>query len=281
MITSNTPQLPRGAIGFAVGIAGMLVSLYYSIAFIVGTATGAEVVAGIVFAVLMDYAKVALGSEALLALASFRLFSAVSYTLIVISLYSLSMFSATFMLASHNANSSLQAQTTQVESLQADIEAKRAELAKCNSSHLSKCVNPRTAELSALQAQLSDARKLSATDVKAKNIATTWDKFAQVMGDAPDSLQVKLSFARAFLLEIVSPLLVSIFLAYYRNRMATPGANAERIINPEPVVSNALQGNSQPLPVSQPEAANAAVTNAPQLPASNPNPTLNGYSVKW
>jgi membrane protein implicated in regulation of membrane protease activity len=228
-LSQNQNNLPRGAIGFALGIAGMLVSLYYSIAFIAGTATGAELIAGIVFALVMDYAKVALGSEALIALGQFRLLSAVVYTLIVISLYALSMFSATFMLSSHNSNASLQAKTSQVTTLQADIAAKRAELDKCPAGALTKCVNPRTAELSSLQAQLADANQLSHDDAMAQNLTVTWEKFAHVIGDTPDSLQVKLAFFRAFLLEIIAPILVSLFLAYYRNK--TPQSpNLERVI---------------------------------------------------
>lgn len=64
-MTSNNPQLPRGTIGFVLGIAGMLVSLYYSIMFISGTATGVEIIIGVVFALTLDYGKVALASEAI------------------------------------------------------------------------------------------------------------------------------------------------------------------------------------------------------------------------
>lgn len=234
MIQSNNPTLPRGSIGFGLGIAGMLVSLYYSIAFIAGNATGAELIAGIVFALIMDYAKVALGSEALIALVQFRLLSAVVYTLIVISLYCLSMFSATFMLATHNDNSALQYHEQQTSGLKADIAAKRSELAKCPATYLTRCATPRTEELNVLQNKLALAESVTSDIQESKKIATTWEKFAHVIGDTPDSLQVKLAFFRAFLLEIISPLLVSIFLAYYRNRSAAPAK--ERVINsPEPI----------------------------------------------
>ena len=85
MIANNQPKLPRGTIGFALGIAGMLVSLYYSIMFISGTANGVEIVIGVVFALTLDYAKIALASEAIMAMASFRLMSAVIYSLMPIN----------------------------------------------------------------------------------------------------------------------------------------------------------------------------------------------------
>ena len=216
---NQTQMLPRGSIGFALGIAGMLVSLYYSIMFIAGNATGIELVIGVIFALTLDYGKVALASEAMLAMIQFRLLSAVIYSLIVITLYCLSMLAATFMLTSHSTNAVIQQSDTRIFSIQKAIDDKKSEIKSCNSMALSKCVNPRTAELTALQAQLSEAQNVSKEVIEAKNQAATWEKLAKTLGSTPEELQVKLNFIRAILLEIVSPIFVSLFLAAYRKRM--------------------------------------------------------------
>ena len=233
MINSNKPQLPRGSIGFALGIAGMLVSLYYSIAFITGNATGFELVAGVIFALTLDYGKVSLASEALIAMASFRLISAVAYSLIVISLYALSMFAATFMLTSHNTSAIAQQSDSRIATLQQAVTAKRAEAAACPRGIVTKCLNPRTAELTTFQNQLTEAQNVSGDIIAAKNTAATWEKVSKFLGMTPEDLQVKFSFARAFLLEIIAPILVSIFLTRYRNSLVSAQLQVqqERVIN--------------------------------------------------
>ena len=151
MKTETTNQLPHGAIGFALGIAGMLVSLYFSIMFIAGNAAGAELIAGVVFCLILDYGKVSLASEALSAMAAYRLLPAVCYTLIVIALYCLSMLAATFMLTSHNTSAMAEQSDKQIATLEQAITAKRAELASCGAGMLTRCINPRTKELGDLQ----------------------------------------------------------------------------------------------------------------------------------
>jgi hypothetical protein len=231
--TSHNPQLPRGSIGFALGIAGMLVSLYFSIMFIAGNATGAELVAGIVFCLILDYGKVALATEALLAMASFRLLSAVCYALIVLCLYGLSMLAATFMLTSHTNSAAADQSDKQIATLQQAISDKQQQLSACNQNYLSKCVNPRTKELNELQAQLTTAQAGISKDViEAKDRAATWEKLAKAVESTPEQLQVKLAFTRAVLLEIIAPIFVSLFLSRYRNSKTEQ--EPERVINETP-----------------------------------------------
>ncbi len=242
----NTSKLPRGTIGFALGIAGMLVSLYYSIMFISGTASGIEVVIGVVFALTLDYAKIALASEAMLAMIQFRLLSAVLYSLIVISLYCLSMLAATFMLTAHSTNAMVAQSDLKVTTIEQAITAKRAELAACNPMVLTKCINPRTAELTALQADLANAQNVPQAVLDAKNNAATWEKMAEALGTQVEELQVKLAFTRAILLEIIAPILVSIFLTAYRNKVAKNHAEnenerTERVVNPVEIYQERIE----------------------------------------
>ena len=208
--------LPNGAIGFALGIAGMLVSLYFSIMFIAGNATGAELVAGVVFCLILDYGKVSLATEALYAMASYRLLAAVCYALIVICLYCLSMLAATFMLTTHSTSALVEQSDKQVATIQQAITAKRAELESCGAGMLTRCINPRTKELGDLQAQLTTVQTGVGNNkeiIEAKDRAATWDKLAKSLGTTVEELQVKLAFARAILLEIIAPLFVSLFLS--------------------------------------------------------------------
>jgi hypothetical protein len=250
MINSTHQPLPRGAIGFALGIAGMLVSLYYSIMFISGNATGIEVLIGVIFALTLDYGKVALASEAILALVQFRLISAVVYSLIVITLYCLSMLAATFMLTSHNTSAAAEQFDSRVASISQQVTAKRAELAACPVGIVTKCVNPRTAELTALQKQLSEAQNVTSDVIAAKNTAATWEKMARTLGTTPDELQVKLAFARAILLEIIAPIFVSIFLTAYRNRLPTAQPSQfERVIEQPAAPVQQVHAPEQPKPL--------------------------------
>ena len=258
MINQSNPQLPRGSIGFALGIAGMLVSLYYSIMFISGTATGTEIVIGIVFALTLDYGKVALATEALIAMANLRLFKAVFFTLIVICLYSLSMLAATFMLTSHNTSAAAVQSDLKIATLEKSIAEKQSELDKCPAGIMTKCITPRTKELNDLKAELLTAQNLSSDVLAAKNQAATWEKISKLLGAPPEELQVKLAFARAFLLEIIAPIFVSIFLTAYRNKLQTPPHQEEKVINPLP-------------------------ERVPDRPAVNQTfePALPRYNVKW
>jgi hypothetical protein len=237
---NQTQILPRGSIGFALGIAGMLCSLYFSIEFIAGNATGAELIVGVVFALILDYGKVALASEAMLAMIQFRLISAVVYTLIVMSLYCLSMLAATFALTGHNTSAIIAQSDTQISTIQQAISEKKTEIKACNSMALSKCVNPRTAELTVLQTQLSAAQNVSKDVIEAKNQAATWEKLAKTLGTTSENLQVKLAFARAILLEIISPIFVSLFLAAYRKRMP----QSQVLMPQEPVVFSRSENNT-------------------------------------
>jgi hypothetical protein len=76
-------------------------------------------------------------------------------------------------------------------------------------------------------------------------------------------LQVKLAFARAFLLEIIAPIFVSLFLSTYRNRLQATQSQ-ERVINsPEPITAE-----QQP----------------PQMPPMQTTPQLPSYKfsgLKW
>jgi hypothetical protein len=60
---NNTPS----PIQFFLGIAGILVSLYFSVRFVLGSATGAEAIAAIVFCLIMEWGKVSISTECLTA----------------------------------------------------------------------------------------------------------------------------------------------------------------------------------------------------------------------
>ena len=154
----------------------------------------------------------------------FRLLSAVIYGILVIALFGLSMLAATYTLASHSTDAIVQQSDSKVATIEKQIADKKHELAACNPNILTKCVNPRTLELTALQSQLTQAQNVSDDIIAAKNAAVTWEKLAGSLGMPASELQVKLAFARAVLLEIISPLLVSIFLASYRSRFPTATA---------------------------------------------------------
>jgi hypothetical protein len=221
--------------------------------FIAGNATGAELVAGIVFCLLLDYGKVALATEALYAMAGFRLLSAVCYALIVICLYGLSMLAATFMLTSHTTSAIADQSDKQIATLQQAITDKQTQLNACSAGMMTKCINPRTKELNELQTQLNAVQTgISKEVIEAKDRAATWDKLANAVGSTPEELQVKLAFTRAVLLEIIAPIFVSLFLSRYRNGKAEQ--QPERVIQTESVL------NSETPPIAQQTAQTSQFT---------------------
>jgi hypothetical protein len=217
VIQNNGINNQPSPIGFFLGIAGMLVSLYYSIMFIVGSSTGVEIVVGVIFALMLDYGKIALSTEIFTALYLNRLLSAVIYAIIVVILYGLSILAATFMLTSHNNGTESNQADRKIETIQTAINAKRAELSNCPQGALTKCVNPRTKELSELQAQLNESQNLSGDVLEQKKTLETWEKLASATGATVGSLQLKLAMSRAILLEIIAPIFVSLYLSKRRS----------------------------------------------------------------
>ncbi|TAK94305.1 hypothetical protein EPO05_06510 [Patescibacteria group bacterium] len=133
-------------------------------------------------------------------------------------LFALSISAAVFSLTINPARqeTSLKQADSQVSTLQNAITAKQTQLAGCNPSYLTKCVNPRTAELQALQTQLNELLKQSNALSEARASAQFWQKAADYLGTNPNDLQLNFAIARAVVLDLLGLILISQYTAARR-----------------------------------------------------------------
>jgi hypothetical protein len=93
------------------------------------------------------------------------------------------------MLSGNAGGSKTAAFDTQVTTLQTAIGAKRSELAACNPVMLTKCVNPRTAELTAKQAELDSLLAKGNDLVEERTRAESWQRLANTFGTTVAGIQ--------------------------------------------------------------------------------------------
>jgi hypothetical protein len=131
-------------------------------------------------------------------------------------LFCLSIGSETWFLMSGalKGSAQLEQSTERAESLQTQITAKQAQLALCNPNHLTKCVNPRIAELSALQSELNKTAQLNNDEAMANQ--KFWSQIAVATGTTPDNLQLGLNVMRSILQELFGIYLFAQFSTWKR-----------------------------------------------------------------
>jgi hypothetical protein len=137
---------------------------------------------------------------------------------IVLILYVLTVIAETWYLSNGNLNQAAKLESISARSggLQQQITAKQAQLSSCNPSHLTKCVNPRTAELQALQSEFDkiQAAELSQSELMAN--AKFWQQIATATGASVENLQLGLNVLRSALAEIIGLFLFAQFSTYKR-----------------------------------------------------------------
>lgn len=218
MLNRNNTHLTLPTVRLVLGICAIVLSLLFSIEFVSAGSSGGAIIAAIVFALITEFCKVVLTGDLFYywetGQGSKTLFSAV----IVAILFALFISAAVFCLTiAPSKNEAIVTQSdSRIESLNKAIADKQEQIAACNQSYLSKCVNPRTAELNALQSQLADISKQSDNLTDAKAQAAFWAKAAEYLGTNPHSLQMNFAIARAVLLDVLGLILISQYTASRR-----------------------------------------------------------------
>jgi len=105
---------------------------------------------------------------------------------------------------------------SRIESLQKSIEDKKAQIAVCNPFFVSKCINPRTLELNALESELSTILKQSDSLTDARANAQLLVKAAEYLGTNANSLQLNFAIASAVLLVLLGLIFISQYTAAKR-----------------------------------------------------------------
>jgi hypothetical protein len=161
---------------------------------------------------------------------------------VLLILFAFSILSETYLFMAGNlearAKMSHGSQITQT--IQQQITAKSAELALCPAGIVTKCKNPRTAELTALQSQLNTTMGANDTSYASVALQQFWGFVGGMVGASPAALELARYVLLSAVLEIVCLFFLGEFGSYkriedYDEPMQKP-AQQERVVNPQPKV---------------------------------------------
>ncbi len=234
---SNTTSITLPTVRLVLGVIAILLSLLFSIQFVSQGATGATIISAVLFCLITEFAKVAFTHDCLFYWETNQGSKALFSVLLVMILFALSISAAVFVLSISPAkNNATIAQFDERRGmLERNLDDKKAELAKCNPNHVSKCVTPRTAELTQMQTELNTflTQADNAKIIEAKANDEFWKKAADYLGSDSNSLQFNFNIARAVLLDVIGLILISQYTAN-KSRMAAIHVRAERVIHQTP-----------------------------------------------
>jgi hypothetical protein len=218
MIPQPNNGLVLPTVRLILGICAVILSLIYSIQFISDGSSGIGIIPAVVFCVITEFCKVTFTTDLAYYYATRQADKALFAAVLVMILFALSISAAVFSLTINPARqeTSLKQADSQVSTVQNAIAAKQTQLAACNPSYLTKCVNPRTQELEALQSQLSEMLKQSKDLAEARASAQFWQKVADYIGTNPNDLQLNFAIARAVVLDLLGLILISQYTATRR-----------------------------------------------------------------
>ena len=260
------------------GIAAILLSLFFSIKFVSDGNTGAGLITAVIFCLVTEFAKVVLTSDCAFYWQTGNGSKALFSAALVAVLFSLSISAAVFVLVLNptKQETAIKSADSKIQSLEKSIADKQAAVNACNPTFLTRCINPRTAELNALQTELNAILNQADNLNDAKASAEFWSKSAKFLGTNPTDLQFNFALARAVLLDLLG----LIFIAQYS---ATKRINESFVhIAPEEKTIN-NQDNSAALmaEIEQLKALNANLQQQKQLEQQQ-NPTSYNFSgLKW
>jgi hypothetical protein len=249
-----------------VGLILIGLSLYATIGFMSQGFTGLAFLGVVVFCLCVEAVKILFTGDIGFYLSLKMPEKAMLSAVIVMILFCLSVGSETWFLLSGTMKGATQIEQSakQTETLQAQIDAKSAQLASCNPTVLTKCVNPRTAELSALQAQMTTLSAAATVNEEAIANAKFWEQAAKSTGTTPENLQMGLDIVRAVLQELFGLLLLGQYSTWKRLKTleSAPAVSVERDVTPQvqvaPQVQTLPQTQVAPPVVYQPPRPQAA-----------------------
>lgn len=268
-----------------VGLVLILLSLYATISFLSQGFTGLAFLSVVVFCLAIEAVKILFSGDIGFYLALREPEKALFSFLMVSILFCLSVGSETWFLLSGSLKGSTQIEQTASRSagLEKQIAAKQAQIAACNPNHLSKCVNPRTAELSALQGELNKVSASATANADAMANEKFWKQMGEATGTSPENLQLGLDLTRAFLQELFGLYFLGQFSTWKRLKAMAleEESDIDPYLNHKPRDGSPrspdrqepkFQGNVTPTPVVRPTVQLPPV--APVAQVSVPAPTV-------
>lgn len=222
MLPHSTPTTSGGLslpyLRLTLGVAALLTALYFSISFLSQGVTGAAFMAALSFCLITEITKALFAGDVAYYSAIKQNDKALFALVIVAILFALSIMASVWFLVSNPLKEDVALnhashKTTQIEQA---ITSKKAAIAACNQSYVTKCVNPRTQELTALQNEYNEALASESKYSEVEASREFWKMSAGAMGTTPENLKMGLALVRSVLLELLGIVLIGQFTSNKR-----------------------------------------------------------------
>jgi len=215
-------NLVMPTVRFILGLIAILLSLIFSIEFVSQGNSGAAVISAILFCLITEFCKVAFVTDLAYYYETKQADKALFAACLVLLLFVLSISAAVYSLTINPTRQQavIEQADGKIDNLKQAVAAKEVQLANCNPAYVSKCINPRTDELKALQDDLTVLMAQNDNLVEAKASAAFWAKAAAYMKTDANDLQLNFAIARAILLDLLGLILVGQYTAAKRMQNA-------------------------------------------------------------
>lgn len=279
-----------------VGLVLLGLTLYATVGFLSQGFGGLAFMGIVAFCIAMEIIKILFAGDVGFYLALKMPEKALFSVLVVLILSCLAIGSETWFLMSGGLKEATAVEQSgeRVAALQSQVDDKKAQLAACNPSHLSKCVTPRTAELTALQESLDKAILDGAANSEAIASEKFWKQIADATGTTAANLHLGVNVMRSVLCELLGVYLFGQFGTWKRlqNMEQSAGGYApmervektvyapepKMVAAPKPAATPAAVAEPKPRPTARP-AARPAVPSRQQLILNHVD-TLRGEIAK-
>lgn len=209
MLSQSTQHAYSGVslptLRLVLGLTSLAISFYYSFKFLSVGASGIELLSALAFVAITEATKAMYCHDIVFYRATNQGDKTVFAVLIVLILFAMSITATVYFLLANPIKGEVKLTQTahRTETLQAAITAKQTQLSACKSTYLTKCVNPRTAELTALQSEYDKAlaNESELSEIQANKVF--WQKIAAFMGANSDNVQVYYAILRGIVLEVI------------------------------------------------------------------------------
>jgi hypothetical protein len=204
-------QISLPTLRLVLGLTALAISFYYSFLFLSVGTSGFELISALAFVCITEATKAMYSHDIAYFSATRQGDKTLFAAIIVLILFALSITATVYFLLANPLKDDvkLTQSTHRAETIQAQIVAKQTQLSGCNGNYLTKCVNPRTAELSALQSEYDKAlvKEESLSAIQANK--AFWEKIGKFAGKSADEMQMYYAIMRGVLLEFIGLALIA------------------------------------------------------------------------
>lgn len=193
------------------GLLSLAISFYYSFKFLSVGTNGFELLSALAFVAITEATKAMYCHDIVFFRATNQGDKTVFAVLIVLILFAMSITATVYFLLANPLKDDVKLSQTQQKTAQIKqaIDAKQTQLSSCNANYLTKCVNPRTAELQKLQTDYTAALASESELAEIKANKAFWEKIGKFMGKSADDTQMYYAILRGVVLEVIGLALIA------------------------------------------------------------------------